>query len=409
MRRALLGLLVFACEVSVIGQDREAAYRDRVDTLTDTLPGRVGGVTVDQTGFIYVADFGEKVWKITPQGDVKVFVESMYGASGNSVDSRGNLIQSNFYGNFLARVSRAGEVSVIADKGLAGPVGVAADPQDNFYVCNCQGNTIAKVESGGEVTEFAKSDLLNCPNGITLVKNELFVVNFSDGLLLKVTEDGQVSELARLPGGGNGHITFARGFLYATSFRGHKIHRISLSGQVTPFAGSGAKGTVDGEAPQAQFSHPNGIAASPQGNRLYINDFLGSIGVFSDDAPTSVLRRIKLASLTDIFLNALNGEGLDAAIAAYHEFKRNTGAFTEVETNALGYRLMTTGQLDAAVEVFKLNVGSYPNSFNVYDSLAESYKNKGEKELAIKNYKKSLELNPNNTNATNMLREIEGE
>ena len=46
----------------------------------------------------------------------------------------------------------------------------------------------------------------------------------------------------------------------------------------------------------------------------------------------------------------------------------------------------------------KLNVEFYPNAWNVYDSLAEAYMTNGEKDLAIANYKKSLELNPQNAN-----------
>ena len=402
----MLGTLVTFLAFGFWAGDGESGYRDQVDTLTEVLDGGVGGVTTDGLGFIYVADFGEKVWKVTPQGQVSVFVDTMYGASGNGVDSKGNLLQNSFNGNFLARISRAGEVEILVDKGLNGPVGVAVAPDDTMYVCNCRNNTISKVLPDGTVSEFAKSDLLNCPNGITLVRNDLYVVNFSDGAMVKIDSQGTVTPFATLPGGGNGHVTFARGFLYATSFRGNKVYRVGLDGTVSLFAGTGAKGTVDGEGSQAQFSHPNGIAASPTGNRLYINDFLGNAGVISDDPRRSVLRRIKLASLTDIFTNTLTLEGLPAAIAAFHDFKKNTTNFTEIETNALGYRLMATNRLDAAIEVFKLNVEYYPKSFNTYDSLGEAYKNKGEKDLAIVNYKKSLELNPQNTNATKMLGEM---
>ncbi len=62
--------------------------------------------------------------------------------------------------------------------------------------------------------------------------------------------------------------------------------------------------------------------------------------------------------------------------------------------------------IDEAIEIFKMNVADYPESFNVYDSLGEAYMKSGNKELAIKNYKKSLELNPENENAKNMLGEI---
>jgi len=58
--------------------------------------------------------------------------------------------------------------------------------------------------------------------------------------------------------------------------------------------------------------------------------------------------------------------------------------------------------LHEKLEIFKLNVGSFPSSDNVYDSLAEAYMKNGAKGLAINNYEKSLKLNPNNTNAKEM-------
>lgn len=65
------------------------------------------------------------------------------------------------------------------------------------------------------------------------------------------------------------------------------------------------------------------------------------------------------------------------------------------------------GNFKAAIEISKLNVEMYPQSTNVYDSLGVAYKNDGQKELAIKYYKKSLELNPENYNAKEMLKSLE--
>jgi Tfp pilus assembly protein PilF len=67
---------------------------------------------------------------------------------------------------------------------------------------------------------------------------------------------------------------------------------------------------------------------------------------------------------------------------------------------------MQAGQLAAATRVFELNVESYPNSFNVYDSLAEAYMTAGDDERAIEYYRRSLEINPGNTNATQMIDKI---
>jgi CubicO group peptidase (beta-lactamase class C family) len=103
-------------------------------------------------------------------------------------------------------------------------------------------------------------------------------------------------------------------------------------------------------------------------------------------------------------------KGVEGAIAAYRDLKAKQAAtydFSEAELNQLGYRLMLTGKLKEAIEIFKLNVEAYPQSFNTYDSLAEAYMNMNQRELAIANYKKSLELNPNNTNAAAALKKLE--
>lgn len=77
--------------------------------------------------------------------------------------------------------------------------------------------------------------------------------------------------------------------------------------------------------------------------------------------------------------------------------------------NTLGYKLLGNQKLTEAIEIFKLNVEYYPKSYNVYDSLGEAYMIHSDKELAIKNYQKSLELNPENENARNKLDELEKE
>ena|SRR2546428_2438194 len=67
-----------------------------IRSLTGIIEGhQVGGVTIDLVGNIYVADFGDLVWKITPEGERQVFASGLYGASGNAIDNEGNLLQSN--------------------------------------------------------------------------------------------------------------------------------------------------------------------------------------------------------------------------------------------------------------------------------------------------------------------------
>jgi hypothetical protein len=110
------------------------------------------------------------------------------------------------------------------------------------------------------------------------------------------------------------------------------------------------------------------------------------------------------------FINLLRTKGVNAAIDYFHEAKEKDPSiliFSERRMNALGYEFLYKGNVADAIALFKLNVEVYPASSNVYDSLGEGYMENGEYELAIKNYQKSLELNPDNTNAVEKLKEIE--
>lgn len=76
------------------------------------------------------------------------------------------------------------------------------------------------------------------------------------------------------------------------------------------------------------------------------------------------------------------------------------------QLNRLGYELMAQGKLPEAVEVFKLYVETHPDDWNAYDSLGEAYMNSGKNELALRNYEKSMRLNPQNTNGAKMLKRL---
>ncbi|MBS9463824.1 serine hydrolase [Flagellimonas sp. 389] len=77
--------------------------------------------------------------------------------------------------------------------------------------------------------------------------------------------------------------------------------------------------------------------------------------------------------------------------------------------NNLGYAFLNKEDFDKAIAIFTLNTKEFPKSGNVFDSLAEAYFRNGQFGLSKENYEKSLELNPANTNAMEMLRKIEKE
>jgi glyoxylase-like metal-dependent hydrolase (beta-lactamase superfamily II) len=105
----------------------------------------------------------------------------------------------------------------------------------------------------------------------------------------------------------------------------------------------------------------------------------------------------------------IRDEGLQKALAEFNTSVRKNNSYyiDEREFNALGYRLLNAGEIEAAIAVFTINTEEFPASWNTWDSLGEAYVNAADKENAVKNYQKSLELNPQNENAAWAIRRID--
>ncbi|MEI3789276.1 MULTISPECIES: serine hydrolase [unclassified Chryseobacterium] len=103
-------------------------------------------------------------------------------------------------------------------------------------------------------------------------------------------------------------------------------------------------------------------------------------------------------------------KNIDKGIALYKDLKKNKpndyNFSNENELNELGYEFLKDNQLDAALKIFDLNVYEFPKSGNVYDSRGEAYFNKKEYALSKSDYQKSLELDPINNNAKEMILKI---
>ncbi len=116
-----------------------------------------------------------------------------------------------------------------------------------------------------------------------------------------------------------------------------------------------------------------------------------------------------LKSIVDTLMGIILNRNVEDAIDTYWYLNENNEKdynFKESQLNTLGYQLLQVGMTKQAIEIFKLNVEQFPKSSNVYDSLGEGYMKAGDKKNAIKNYEKSLKLNPDNTNAKQMLEQL---
>ena len=106
------------------------------------------------------------------------------------------------------------------------------------------------------------------------------------------------------------------------------------------------------------------------------------------------------------FSEILEEQGIDEASDFYDKKIEAGEKIPEAQMNILGYGYLNKKKYKQAIGIFKLNIKAYPESYNVYDSYGEALMTSGDKEDAITNYKKSIELNPYNENGIKKLKEL---
>lgn len=115
-------------------------------------------------------------------------------------------------------------------------------------------------------------------------------------------------------------------------------------------------------------------------------------------------------SLAEFLMKGIIEKGIEQAVKDFNKMNEDKAeyAIREDEMNILGYQLLHQRKIKEAIEVFRLNTEAFPESFNVWDSYAEAFMVSGDKENAIKYYKKSLEINPESTSGKEALKKLEG-
>lgn len=133
-----------------------------------------------------------------------------------------------------------------------------------------------------------------------------------------------------------------------------------------------------------------------------------STSVSADAAKESAVKAKKPSIVQK--MKEMDTQPIEQRVALYYTLKKESPDaydFTnETEMTLYGYALLWNNKVTEAVEIFKLIVAEFPNSSNAYDSLGEGYLRSGNTALSLVNYKKSLELNPDNFNAVDQIERI---
>ncbi|MCF6182989.1 hypothetical protein [Lutibacter sp.] len=113
----------------------------------------------------------------------------------------------------------------------------------------------------------------------------------------------------------------------------------------------------------------------------------------SEKIPSEYLKKDEYNKALQAYLTIQKKDSLDSAI-------------TENNFNSFGYKELRKKNFKKAIQLFSINIALYPNSSNVYDSLAEAYMKKGDTAQAIINYKKSLALDSGNKRAKRTIKRL---
>ena len=216
--------------------------------------------------------------------------------------------------------------------------------------------------------------------------------------------------------------------LYTDSILSTKYRELMFTPYMPTFRGSYGYGWIIMEAPLGYknnnlkiYSHSGGI----NGYNSLITRFStdNSMVVLLNNTGRAALEEITLAitailydrpyampkqSLANALIATYMEKGLEPALDQFRALKNSDEyAVKENEMNNIGYQLLNLGQVKGAIEVFKLNVETFPESGNTYDSLGEAYLIAGDNEKALINYKKSVELDPQNINGARIIQKLE--
>jgi 3-oxoadipate enol-lactonase len=154
-------------------------------------------------------------------------------------------------------------------------------------------------------------------------------------------------------------------------------------------------------------AHAGAMEAGISGSKRVIINKAGHIVPLEQPASFNELVLTFLRENT--FFDILGQKGVAEAVRAFEEAQKRDDHslyFSEPRLNQTGYGYLQAGKVKEAIELFKLNVLAYPNSWNTYDSLAEAYMTDGNKETALLYYEKSLKLNPENNNAVEQIQKL---
>jgi len=228
-------------------------------------------------GRIFVTDYiNGKLYKVDFDGSIETIVSGFSAIAGGGFDRAGNFY---FAGINVGKMYRLNDDYTYDEVGSGYNQPVAflqSDTDDNIAYISAYGTSnVYRLDlTTNQSTEFASESGISGPDGMIYDQDgNILIANYNNHQINKIDSDGNVSPFKNIPAGGfMGYITRHGNDIYVCSITAKKIYRINGNGQVENIAGSGFTGSTDGDALDATFGGPNGIAINATGDTILIGD-----------------------------------------------------------------------------------------------------------------------------------------
>jgi DNA-binding beta-propeller fold protein YncE len=229
-----------------------------------------------------------------------VFVSVSNDLSAIVIDSNDNLFVADYLLGIVYKKAPVGGLTLFKS-GFTNPFSLAIDPQNNIYVGELVTENVYMLTPGGVQTLYGNANLEpTAPSGPS---SRLTALGFDRGGNLYCGTYGNGTgflgpfALSYIPpGGGTGIrlpnvsqpiLDFALGpfdLFYTAGYHLDRLGQLSLSGTMTPYAGTGIAGLINGPLPTSRFNSPSGVALDPVTGYLYIADWTNdAVRVVRDD------------------------------------------------------------------------------------------------------------------------------
>ncbi len=371
------------------------------------------GVAADASGNLYILDdMNLRIRKVSG-GIITTFAGGGTGdgasaplaglnyASGVARDAAGNTYIADTYNNRIRKVNVNGNITTYAGTGVNGysgdggaatsaklyqPYGVALDSAGNVYIADTSNYRIRKVDTSGNITTVAgtgsccysgdggaaTSAYLSSPYGVTVDSaGNLYIADTNNHRIRKVTSSGTISTFAGTGSGGysgdGGAATSAQiyypravtldsaGNLYIADASNYRIRKVDTSGNISTVAGTGSSSISGdgGTATSAAIGSPVGIAVDSRGD-LYIS-------------ASARVRKVDVSgTITTVAGTGSSGYTGDGGLASAATFRSPYGLAVDASGNVYvadqtnnAVRLLTPAAGQAVLTIQSSHTGSF--------------------------------------------------